>query len=76
MAHRLALDKERVAFTPTLINRDLDVRDRILEVWMPGIHSDVGGGYWMDGLGRAEQRRVRRPCGPRLEGARGSGGHR
>ena len=48
--HLVALDEERVAFTPTLINRDRDRGDRILEVWMPGIHSDVGGGYWMDGL--------------------------
>ena len=48
--HLLALDEERVAFTPTLINRDPNGRDRILEMWMPGIHSDVGGGYWMDGL--------------------------
>ena len=48
--HLVALDEERVAFTPTLINRDRDGGDRILEVWMPGIHSDVGGGYWMDGL--------------------------
>ena len=48
--HLLALDEERVAFTPTLINRDPNGRGRILEVWMPGIHSDVGGGYWMDGL--------------------------
>ena len=48
--HLVALDEERVAFTPTLINRDREGGDRILEVWMPGIHSDVGGGYWMDGL--------------------------
>ena len=48
--HLVALDEERVAFTPTLINRDPAGGERILEVWMPGIHSDVGGGYWMDGL--------------------------
>ncbi|MCY3842035.1 MAG: DUF2235 domain-containing protein, partial [Acidobacteria bacterium] len=48
--HLVALDEERVAFTPTLVNRDPAGGDRILEVWMPGIHSDVGGGYWMDGL--------------------------
>ena len=28
--HLVALDEERVAFTPTLINRDPDGRDRIL----------------------------------------------
>ena len=48
--HLVALDEERVAFTPTLINRDPAGGSRILEVWMPGIHSDVGGSYWMDGL--------------------------
>lgn len=49
--HLLALDEERVAFTPTLVNRDPNPNStRILEVWMPGIHSDIGGGYWMDGL--------------------------
>ena len=48
--HLLALDEERVAFTPTLINRDTGRPSRITEIWMPGVHSDVGGGYWMDGL--------------------------
>ena len=46
--HLLALDEQRVAFAPTLINQDGG--DRIEEVWMPGVHSDVGGGYWRDGL--------------------------
>ncbi len=48
--HLIALDEDRVPFTPTLINRDSDNPDRILEVWLPGVHSDIGGGYWMDGL--------------------------
>lgn len=48
--HIVALDEDRVPFTPTLINRDSDNPDRILEVWFPGVHSDVGGGYWYDGL--------------------------
>ena len=50
--HLLALDEERVMFAPTLINRDTEVEkeDRVLEVWLPGVHGDVGGGYWMDGL--------------------------
>ena len=48
--HLLALDEERVPFTPTLINRDTGQPSRITEIWMPGVHSDVGGGYWMDGL--------------------------
>lgn len=48
--HIVSLDENRVAFTPTLINRDEDELDRILEVWFPGVHSDIGGGYWHDGL--------------------------
>lgn len=48
--HILSLDETRVSFEPTLINRDADNRNRILEVWFPGVHSDVGGGYWFDGL--------------------------
>jgi uncharacterized protein (DUF2235 family) len=48
--HIVSLDEDRVTFTPTLINRDASRPDRILEVWFPGVHSDIGGGYWHDGL--------------------------
>ncbi len=48
--HLLALDEDRMWFTPKLMNVDLENPDRISEVWLPGIHSDVGGGYWFDGL--------------------------
>ena len=48
--HILSLDEDRVPFAPTLINRDSANPDRILEVWFPGVHSDIGGGYWFDGL--------------------------
>ncbi len=48
--HLLALDEDRVPFTPTLMNKDADEPRRILEVWFPGVHGDVGGGYWQDGL--------------------------
>ena len=44
--HILALDEKRVLFQPTLFNKD----ERITEVWFPGVHSDIGGGYWYDGL--------------------------
>ena len=46
--HILALDEDRIPFTPTLINKDNE--GRILEIWFPGVHSDIGGGYWYDGL--------------------------
>ena len=48
--HLVAIDEDRVTFTPTLMNRDGNDPSRILEVWFPGVHGDVGGGYWIDGL--------------------------
>jgi hypothetical protein len=44
--HLLSLDEKRVLFQPTLFNSDT----RITEVWFSGVHSDIGGGYWFDGL--------------------------
>ncbi|MCP4630279.1 MAG: DUF2235 domain-containing protein, partial [bacterium] len=44
--HMVSLDDKRRAFQPTLMNKD----KRVLEVWFPGAHSDVGGGYFYDGL--------------------------
>jgi len=44
--HLVSLDDKRRAFQPTLMNKD----ERILEVWFAGAHSDVGGGYFYDGL--------------------------
>lgn len=44
--HLVALDEQRLAFRPTLMNAD----PRVEEVWLPGVHSDVGGGYRDDSL--------------------------
>ena len=44
--HLVSLDDKRKAFQPTLMNQD----GRVKEVWFPGAHSDVGGGYNFDGL--------------------------
>ena len=44
--HLVSLDDKRKAFQPTLMNKD----DRVQEVWFAGAHSDVGGGYYFDGL--------------------------
>lgn len=44
--HMVSLDDKRKAFQPTLMNAE----DHILEVWFAGAHSDVGGGYYRDGL--------------------------
>lgn len=45
--HLLSLDERRIAFMPTLMNRD---PGRVTEVWFSGAHSDVGGGFYYDGL--------------------------
>ena len=44
--HLLSLDERRLAFRPTL----MAMEDRVTEVWFPGVHSDIGGGYFYDGL--------------------------
>jgi hypothetical protein len=44
--HILALDECRAAFSPTLLNKD----PRVMEIWFPGAHEDIGGGYRSDGL--------------------------
>lgn len=44
--HLLSLDERRVAFMPTLMNHE----ERVTEVWFPGVHSDIGGGFNADGL--------------------------
>ena len=48
--HIVSLDEDRIPFEPTLINKDNRNPERILEVWFLGVHSDIGGGYWFDGL--------------------------
>ena len=44
--HLVSIDDYRGPFTPTLFNDD----PRVTEVWCPGVHSDIGGGYYHDGL--------------------------
>ena len=44
--HLVSIDEKRLAFQPTLFNFD----KRIEEIWFAGVHSDIGGGYWFDGL--------------------------
>lgn len=45
--HALALDEQRESFEPMLWNEEGDKESdrRILQVWFPGVHSNVGGGY-------------------------------
>lgn len=44
--HLVSVDENRLAFQPTLMNKEKKVK----EVWLPGAHADVGGGFWFDGL--------------------------
>jgi uncharacterized protein (DUF2235 family) len=49
--HALALDEQRKAFSPALweVSTDMD-RQTCEQVWFPGVHSNVGGGYADTGL--------------------------
>ena len=44
---RLAVDEERLSFHPVLFDERKEKKEapRIEQVWFPGVHSDVGGGY-------------------------------
>jgi uncharacterized protein (DUF2235 family) len=44
--HAIALDEQRVDFTPTF----WEPRDGVLQMVFPGAHADVGGGYAESGL--------------------------
>ena len=46
--HLVGIDETRDPFQPTLMNYNPEVVD---EIWVPGVHSDVGGGYPEDQLG-------------------------
>jgi uncharacterized protein (DUF2235 family) len=49
--HALAIDERREAFKPTLWSQQEGAGSQHLEqVWFPGVHSDVGGGYPEAGL--------------------------
>ncbi len=47
--HAVAMDEKRRQFTPTLWPKDSDPA-RVKQVWCPGVHCDVGGGYAQIGL--------------------------
>jgi hypothetical protein len=49
--HALSLDDERRTFHPVLWDESRrEDRERIQQVWFPGVHANVGGGYPKDGL--------------------------
>lgn len=44
--HALAIDDERYSFHPIVFDESVETDPtRITQVWFPGMHSDVGGGY-------------------------------
>lgn len=44
--HALAIDDERYSFHPIVFDENVETDPtRITQVWFPGMHSDVGGGY-------------------------------
>lgn len=50
--HLLALNETRVAFRPTLFDDVSRSQQYLEQIWMPGVHSDVGGGYADDFFGK------------------------
>ncbi|MEZ9233036.1 DUF2235 domain-containing protein [Vibrio amylolyticus] len=50
--HLVSLDDKRKAFQPTLMNYE----NKVSEIWFPGAHADVGGGYQKDGLSDSAMR--------------------
>lgn len=42
--HALAIDERRRVFSPTLWT-DFDKTQDVQQIWFPGVHADVGGGY-------------------------------
>ena len=65
--HIVALDEDRVLFRPTLCNRDAHCPERITEIWFPGVHGDIGGGYWHDGLSDNTLEFMVKQCETQLE---------
>jgi uncharacterized protein (DUF2235 family) len=51
--HALALDDDRLSFTPLLWDERDETTDRIRQVWFAGAHSNVGGGYPKQGMSLA-----------------------
>ena len=47
--HAVALDERRSSFAPTLWT-GTELHPGVRQIWFPGVHSDVGGGYAETGL--------------------------
>jgi uncharacterized protein (DUF2235 family) len=51
--HALAIDERRWDFRPQVWDQPADPAQSLEQVWFPGVHSNVGGGYAGDGLANA-----------------------
>ncbi len=43
--HILSIDETRSEFVPYLWNSVTDAKQKLFQIWMPGGHTDIGGGY-------------------------------
>jgi uncharacterized protein (DUF2235 family) len=43
--HVLSIDDTRTFFRPMLWDKASDPTQKMEQIWMPGVHSDIGGGY-------------------------------
>ena len=48
--HAISIDDERLTFYPELWNEQDGKDERVLQIWFPGVHSNVGGGYPKHGM--------------------------
>lgn len=48
--HAIAIDDERLTFSPMIFDENKSPRTRVEQVWFAGAHSNVGGGYGRSGL--------------------------
>ncbi|MEM7535882.1 MAG: DUF2235 domain-containing protein [Chloroflexota bacterium] len=48
--HALAIDERRRPFTPTVWDAEIEGHQTMKQVWFPGAHGNVGGGYDESGL--------------------------
>jgi len=48
--HALAIDDERLTFHPEMWDEEEESDGRIEQVWFPGVHANVGGGYPKQGM--------------------------
>lgn len=43
--HALALDEKRGSFSPAIWEKPADNTTDLRQVWFPGVHTNIGGGY-------------------------------